>query len=60
MMKLEKPATLMDSTGMNIPSEWVGTVNFGIRKPAYVIIHYTAQNSLDETKTYLYHKAHCR
>jgi len=28
---------------------FVGTVNFGIRKPNYVIIHHTAQNSLDQT-----------
>lgn len=33
---------------------FVGTVNFGIRKPNYVIIHHTAQNSLDQTiKTFL-------
>ncbi len=50
MLKLEQPAMLTDSMGMSIPSDWVGTVNFGIRKPAYVIIHYTAQNSLDETE----------
>jgi N-acetylmuramoyl-L-alanine amidase len=28
---------------------WVGTTNFGIRKPNYVIIHHTAQNSCDQT-----------
>ncbi len=28
---------------------FIGTVNFGIRKPNYVIIHHTAQNSLDQT-----------
>jgi N-acetylmuramoyl-L-alanine amidase len=50
MLKLEQPAMLTDSMGNSIPSDWVGTVNFGIRKPAYVIIHYTAQNSLDETE----------
>jgi N-acetylmuramoyl-L-alanine amidase len=27
----------------------VGSVNFGIRKPNFVIIHHTAQNSLDQT-----------
>ena len=30
-------------------SEWVGTVNFGIRKPNYVIIHFTAQDSVQQT-----------
>ncbi len=28
---------------------FVGTVNFGLRKPNYVIIHHTAQNSTNET-----------
>lgn len=28
---------------------WVGTTNFGLRKPDYVIIHHTAQNSCDQT-----------
>jgi N-acetylmuramoyl-L-alanine amidase len=29
--------------------EFVGTTNFGLRKPDYVIIHHTAQKSTDET-----------
>ncbi len=28
---------------------WVGTTNFGLRKPDMVIIHHTAQNSCDQT-----------
>jgi N-acetylmuramoyl-L-alanine amidase len=33
---------------------FVGSVNFGIRKPNFVIIHHTAQTSLDQTiKTFL-------
>lgn len=28
---------------------WIGTTNFNMRKPNYVIIHHTAQNSCDET-----------
>lgn len=28
---------------------WVGTTNFGLRKPNMVIIHHTAQNSCDQT-----------
>jgi N-acetylmuramoyl-L-alanine amidase len=43
------PDSLRDSTGMPISSEWVGTVNFGIRKANYVIIHYTAQDSVQQT-----------
>lgn len=29
--------------------EWVGSVNFGIRKPNFVILHHTAQESTDQT-----------
>ncbi|RYE22834.1 MAG: N-acetylmuramoyl-L-alanine amidase [Sphingobacteriaceae bacterium] len=28
---------------------WVGTTNFNLRKPNYVIIHHTAQNSAEQT-----------
>lgn len=30
-------------------SSWVGTTNFGLRKPDFVIIHHTAQNSCPQT-----------
>lgn len=30
-------------------STWVGTTNFGLRKPNFVIIHHTAQNSCPQT-----------
>jgi len=29
--------------------QWVGSVNFGIRKPNFVVIHHTAQDSLNQT-----------
>lgn len=29
--------------------EWIGSTNFGVRKPNYVMIHHTAQTSLDQT-----------
>jgi N-acetylmuramoyl-L-alanine amidase len=44
----QQPADI-DST--NAASLWVGTTNFGMRKPNFVIIHYTAQNSCDQTLT---------
>lgn len=31
------------------PGFWAGTVNFGLRKPNYVILHHTAQNSCEQT-----------
>src|SRR5258707_1390183 len=35
----------------SVPSApyWVGTINFGLRKPNFVIIHHTAQNGCPET-----------
>jgi N-acetylmuramoyl-L-alanine amidase len=30
-------------------SSWIGTTNFNMRKPGYVIIHHTAQNSCEQT-----------
>jgi N-acetylmuramoyl-L-alanine amidase len=46
---LMNPALLTDSTGAAIPSQFVGTVNLNLRKPNYVILHYTAQDSLQQT-----------
>src|ERR1700744_5546259 len=40
---------LADSSGAQIPADWVGTVNFNLRKPNYVIIHFTAQDSVQQT-----------
>src|SRR5262245_27607945 len=28
---------------------WIGTTNFNMRKPNFVILHHTAQNSCDQT-----------
>jgi len=32
-----------------LASQWVGTTNFNMRKPNFVVIHHTAQNSCDQT-----------
>ena len=45
----QQPVALTDSTGAPIPSSFVGTVNFNARKPNYVIIHFTAQDSAAQT-----------
>lgn len=50
-------AQLYDSLGAT-NQEWVGSVNFGIRKPNFVVIHHTAQDSLALTiKTFFSTKA---
>lgn len=33
----------------SIDKEWIGSINFGVRKPNYVMIHHTAQDSLAQT-----------
>lgn len=39
----------LDYDTLSITDEWVGTTNFSIRKPNFVIIHHTAQDSLEQT-----------
>ena len=34
---------------LNFAEDWVGTTNFNLRKPNYVIIHHTAQDSVEQT-----------
>lgn len=41
-----KQAPLKDSI---VSGDWVGTTNFNLRKPNFVIIHHTAQNSCEQT-----------
>jgi N-acetylmuramoyl-L-alanine amidase len=43
----EQPSVFTVVGGMS--PAWVGTTNFNMRKPNYVIIHHTAQNSCDQT-----------
>ncbi len=40
---------LTDTLGNQIPSSFVPAVNFGARKPSFVIIHHTAQDSIQQT-----------
>ena len=48
-MELNLAPFLADSFGNVIPTSYVPTVNFGSRKPNFVIIHHTAQDSLEQT-----------
>jgi N-acetylmuramoyl-L-alanine amidase len=47
--KQMNPAMLTDSAGAAIPSQFIATVNLNLRKPNFVILHYTAQDSLQQT-----------
>ncbi len=52
--RLLRAYPLQDSAGLNYAPGFVGTTNFSMRKPSYVIIHHTAQNSCDQTlKTFI-------
>jgi len=44
--ELKKQPENIDSTKT---ADWVGTTNFGMRRPNFVIIHHTAQNSCEQT-----------
>lgn len=44
---LEYP--VKDSVGLPYADPWVGTTNFSMRRPNFVIIHHTAQNSCEQT-----------
>lgn len=44
-----EPYGVVDSTNVMAAPKWVGTTNFDLRKPNFVVIHHTAQNSCDQT-----------
>ncbi len=48
-MDVNVAPVLLDSLGRAIPSSYIPTVNFGSRRPDFVIIHHTAQDSLSLT-----------
>jgi N-acetylmuramoyl-L-alanine amidase len=43
------PYAITDSLNTIPNTQWVGTTNFDLRKPNFVIIHHTAQNSCEQT-----------
>ncbi len=49
VIEIAQPATLADSSGTPVASDFIATVNFNLRKPNYVIIHFTAQDSIQQT-----------
>jgi N-acetylmuramoyl-L-alanine amidase len=44
-LSIKAPVTLING----ISTEWISTVNFNLRKPNFIIIHHTAQDSLAQT-----------
>jgi N-acetylmuramoyl-L-alanine amidase len=47
--KLIKEYPIADSAGLMYSDKWVGTTNMSMRKPNFVIIHHTAQDSCEQT-----------
>lgn len=47
--KVLKEYPLKDSSGLQYADSWVGTTNMSLRRPNFVIIHHTAQNSCEQT-----------
>lgn len=47
--KLLREYPVKDSAGLPFASSWVGTTNFSVRRPNFVVIHHTAQNSCEQT-----------
>ena len=48
-LKTFPPENGGEALTLNYGEDWVGTTNFGLRKPNYVIIHHTAQESVEHT-----------
>lgn len=44
-LSIKSPVALMNG----ISTEWISTVNFNLRKPNFIILHHTAQDSLAQT-----------
>lgn len=51
IQEIPKTKAELNYDTLSITDEWVGTTNFSIRRPNYVIIHHTAQDSLEQTIT---------
>jgi len=47
--KVLREYPIRDSAGLSYADSWIGTTNFSMRRPNFVVIHHTAQNSCDET-----------
>src|SRR6188474_1242909 len=47
--KLLREYPVRDSAGLLYAGDWVGTTNFTMRRPNFVVIHHTAQDSCGET-----------
>ncbi|WP_366184210.1 N-acetylmuramoyl-L-alanine amidase [Flavobacterium ovatum] len=51
LYKFSDAITKIEEKSLNngIQTEWIGTVNFNLRKPNFIILHHTAQDSIEQT-----------
>jgi N-acetylmuramoyl-L-alanine amidase len=51
LKKFQKTLAITHTTSLQngIEPQWISTVNFNLRKPNFIIIHHTAQDSLQQT-----------
>lgn len=47
--KLIASPVIQSEDQLPLAEKWVGTTNFDLRKPNFVVIHHTAQNACDQT-----------
>src|SRR6266498_2656710 len=47
--KILREYPVKDSAGLRYADNWVGTTNFSMRRPNFVVIHHTAQDSCGQT-----------
>jgi N-acetylmuramoyl-L-alanine amidase len=47
--KLSLSPNKQSENQLSLAQKWVGTTNFDLRKPNFVVIHHTAQNSCEQT-----------
>ncbi len=47
--KLLQEYPVKDSAGLPYAADWAGTTNMSMRRPNFVVIHHTAQNSCEQT-----------
>ncbi len=46
---MKQPLQVVANDSVKVPEYWAGTVNFNMRKPNFVILHHTAQDSCGQT-----------
>ncbi len=49
ILEIPKTKSQVKPDTLSISDQWVGTTNFSVRRPNFVVIHHTAQDSLKQT-----------